>query len=124
MKMKLVEKGFKAGTGRLSTLLNDVVIASGNGDNVYILSTEHIADNIMNIAKEKKIIFPNSNIKMFLGIPNIQDMVQQLIISFGYIPKDINMNFFIYGDSSTIDFNMYHGIDNIVFNKYIQLSNK
>lgn len=120
--MKLIEKGFKAGTGRLKTLLEDVVTSNPN-DYTYIISGEPIAKRIDKMIKNNKNRFSEKGkTKAFCDVKNIESMIESIILSTEGIPEEVGINFFIYNNGERIDFNNFRNLENVTFYHYAQLN--
>ena len=120
--MKLIRKGFRAGTGRATHLLLETLKAP-KGEYKFFISSELSLSEINHIIEVRKIDLSSIQPIRVFTVPeeNIEETIRQIIFSTEGIPNGEHLNFYIHSKYD-VCFEQFKGLENVTFYHYFQVS--
>ena len=120
--MKLIRKGFRAGTGRATHLLLETLKAP-KGEYKFFISTELRKDELAHIMQVRKIDLSSIQpIKVFT-VPEgmVEEKIKEIIFSMEGVPETEHLSFYIHARHD-IYFEQFKDLKNVTFHHYFQVN--
>ena len=113
--MELVKRGFRAGTGRMTSMLT-AALSGDKETRRFIITDELISNNVVTELPWSDYL----NCKTLCGVRDAESVIGKIICSLEGIPTEEPVEIYVHSNNK-IDFDKFRDVDNVTIYHYVQL---